>query len=173
MKADRSYKRIKKKDLLKLAGIAEVDRIEFFERHPRWKRAYSKRIICVALCQGAALHYVDGKNGIKDFDVWTFYSKHSSQPFPYRRVGHRDFGKSKLGRLVKDIKNYEGRRVDLIGRSINASLKADPVKALQAYLSNVKTPTARALAKKAVIMLEPKKLLGKVVWQQTLKSFPY
>jgi hypothetical protein len=31
-------------------------------------------LVCVALCQGAALHFVDGENGVKDFDVWTFYA---------------------------------------------------------------------------------------------------
>ena len=33
------------------------------------------QIIAVALCQGAALHYVNGSNGIKDLDVWTFYAE--------------------------------------------------------------------------------------------------
>jgi hypothetical protein len=42
---------------------------------------YDKRVIAVALCQGAALHYVDGKTGVKDFDVFTFYAAHPEGPF--------------------------------------------------------------------------------------------
>ena len=36
-----------------------------------------------ALCQGAALHYVDAKNGVKDFDVWSFYTQRADGSFPY------------------------------------------------------------------------------------------
>jgi len=36
------------------------------------------------LCQGAALHYVNGKNGVKDFGVWSFYAQHDDWPFPPR-----------------------------------------------------------------------------------------
>jgi hypothetical protein len=32
-------------------------------------RLYADRLFAVALCQGAALHYIDGKNGVKDLDV--------------------------------------------------------------------------------------------------------
>ena len=28
-----------------------------------------------ARCQGAALHYVNERNGVKDFDVWSFYAR--------------------------------------------------------------------------------------------------
>jgi hypothetical protein len=34
--------------------------------------------------QGAALHYVNGQNGIKDFDVWSFYAQYDDWPFPPR-----------------------------------------------------------------------------------------
>ena len=36
------------------------------------------------LCQGAALHYVNGRNGVKDFDVWSFYAQYNDWPFPAR-----------------------------------------------------------------------------------------
>lgn len=71
--SERSYERISKRDLAELAAIAAEDRAARFARRPRWS-VYRKRVICIALCQGAALHYVDGKTGVKDFDVWTFYS---------------------------------------------------------------------------------------------------
>ena len=69
---DRSYERIRPEDLRRLAAIARDDQDARFNRRPRW-RPYADRVLCVALCQGAALHYVDGRNGVKDFDVYMFY----------------------------------------------------------------------------------------------------
>lgn len=164
MISERSYKKIDRRDLKRLAKIAQDDSQDFFARYPEWRKLYSKRIICVALCQGAAQHYVDGKNGIKDFDVWTFYSVHSSgKPFPYRRMGHGDFGKSKFGRHPDDLK-FEGRCVDLLGRSVKCGLKDDPIKIIHKYLTKTKTHSAVELSKKAVVMLEPLDLIGTVVW---------
>jgi len=34
------------------------------------------RLLGRALCQGAALRYVNGSNGVKDFDVWSFYTQY-------------------------------------------------------------------------------------------------
>jgi hypothetical protein len=63
-----SYERITKRDLFRLLEIAQADRNEFFSRRPRRKSyRYRSLILCTALCQGAALHYVHGENGIKDF----------------------------------------------------------------------------------------------------------
>jgi hypothetical protein len=47
---------------------------------------------------GAALHYLDARTGIKDFDVWSFYAARSDRPFPYRWRGTADYGPSKFGR---------------------------------------------------------------------------
>ena len=68
--SDRSLKPINNEDLKRLANIAKEDRIDLFSRILELGELYKDRIICTALCQGAALHYLDGKNGIKDFDVW-------------------------------------------------------------------------------------------------------
>jgi len=165
MVSKRSYEKITKNDLRCLIKLAHQDRHDFFARYPIWKKLYSNRVICVAFCQGAALHYLDGKNGVKDFDVWTFYSENpSGQPFPYRRMGHLDFGESKFGRYPDDLK-FKGRCVDLIGRSIKAPVNADPIKILQEYLLSGNTKTSRELAKKAVVLLEPEILFGKVIWK--------
>jgi hypothetical protein len=83
--SERSFEKIEKADLKRLLDLATEDRDEFFARHPGWKKLYSKRLLCTALCQGAAQHYVDGTNGIKDFDVWTFYAEHPEAAYPYRR----------------------------------------------------------------------------------------
>ncbi len=160
--SERSFTPIDLPDLERLACIAAEERADFFARNSGWA-IYTNRIICVALCQGAALHFVNGKNGIKDFDVWTFYAAHSQGPFPYRRVGNRDFGASEFGRRASD-EGYIGRRVDLIGRSIPYPPGVNPVEAFRHYLSRGTTKSARLLAQKAVVLLEPNAWRGIVVW---------
>ena len=124
--ANRSYKTITRRDLARFAALADADRIDFFKRKPDTGRLYAGRLIAVALCQGAALHYVDGTNGIKDFDVWSFYDQHPQRPFPYRRRAKVDFGDPKFGKTT-DSPQYIGRRVDLIGRSMrDADARYDP-----------------------------------------------
>lgn len=53
---------------------------DLFARHPHGAGRYAGRLLCRALCQGAALHYLDGKNGVKDFDVWSFYAALGESP---------------------------------------------------------------------------------------------
>jgi hypothetical protein len=48
----------------------------------------------------------------------------------------------------------------LIGRSLDVSPEADPVEAVTSYLSDGRTETARQLAMKAVVVLEPEGLRG-------------
>jgi hypothetical protein len=52
----RSYEPIDHEDLGRLAEIARLDRENLFARKPRY-RVLGERLICVALCQGAALHF--------------------------------------------------------------------------------------------------------------------
>ena len=166
--ANRSWERITQRDLRRLSRIAEADHDDFFVRNPHFGH-YRNRVICVALCQGAALHYVypQDSDGIKDFDVWTFYSEWG-EPFPPRRRGKEDFGESKFGRRPKDAKHFVGRRVDLMGRSLRVRPSADPVETLLSYLITPTTPTARQLRKKPVVILDPPELLGAIVWPPAL-----
>lgn len=159
----RSPERITQRDLAKLAANAAADREARFTKKPRWQ-PYAERILCVALCQGAALHYVDGKSGVKDFDVYTFYAEHRVGPFPARWLLNADFGVSRFGRNPEDDDIFEGRRVDLIGRSLEVGSNADPIEAVRAYLQRPRTETAQCLAKKAVVLLDPEPLRGRVVW---------
>jgi hypothetical protein len=118
----------------------------------------------VALLQGAALHFVDGENGVKDFDVWTFYAARPDHPaFPWRRRVARDFGDPRFGR-TPNTAGLVGRRVDLLGRSIEVGEEGNPAAALAAYLSEGRTASARALARKAAVLLEPPERRGTVVW---------
>ena len=79
-------------------------------------------------------------------------------------MGGRDFGSPKFGRHPSNADKFMGRGVDLIGRSLKCSLKSDPVKIVQEYLSNPKTASAKALSKKAVVLLYPDNLFGKAIW---------
>lgn len=158
---ERSFATIRKTDLKRLARIAAEDRQTFFRCHERW-RPYQDRILLVALSQGAALHYVDRETGVKDFDVWTFYAEEPGlSPFPYRRNVERDFGHPKFGKRPGH-RNFVGRPVDLLARSIPVA--GNPIKSVQRYLQGRRTRTARELAMKAVVVLEPRSMLGRVIW---------
>lgn len=155
--AERSFDRIDDRQLAKLCEIATQDSEEFFALHPK----YRSTIICIALCQGAALHYVDRRNGVKDFDVWTFYKRTEAHLFPVRRRQARDFGRSKFGKNPDDA-GFIGRRVDLLGRSIEEM--QDPIASIQAYLRQAWTQTAIELSRKAVVLLYPAYVTGEVAW---------
>ncbi len=70
----RSHLPLRRVDLERLRDLAVEDRLSFLRRHEDWGRAYSGRVLCVALCQGAAMHYLNPGVGINDFDVYTFYA---------------------------------------------------------------------------------------------------
>jgi hypothetical protein len=158
----RSMVEIDMADLAVLGNIAAEDRRVFFSGLRKCHRL-SSRVLGVALCQGAALHFIDKTNGVKDFDVWTFFAATSGHPFPPRRTASRDFGLPKFGKSP-DRPDYVGRRVDLLGRSISATLYEDPVLAIQRYLRAGETESARRLREKAVIMIEPTNLRGTIAW---------
>jgi len=161
---DRSLAQIEVVDLLRLAVLAADAEADLFGRNPHASARYAGRLLGRALCQGAAVHYLDGKNGVKDFDVWSFYAQLDDWPFPARWRGTRDFGPSKFGRNPGDPENYSGRRVDLFGRSLPSEPDADPAEAIRRYLTSRRTASARALAAKAVVLIDPKDRVGEVVW---------
>jgi hypothetical protein len=107
----RSYEPLTKADLRRLGEIAAADRTDLFRRKPDTGRLYADHLFAVALCQGGALHYLDGKNGIKDLDVWSFFKPNPKRQFPYRRRAQLDFGDPKFG-TSEDAPHFVGRRVD-------------------------------------------------------------
>ena len=142
----RSYVRITSRDLDRLSDLAALDRAGHFRRKLGTGRLYADRLFAVALCQGAALHFIDGKNGVKDLDVWSFYVEHPARPFPYRRRATVDFGDAKFG-TSDGRPDFVGRSVDLIGRSIKSADRTKPIEALRRYLRSGATESARCLAK--------------------------
>jgi hypothetical protein len=162
--SDRSLARIERADLLRLAALAADAEADLFRRNPQGSGRYAGRLLGRALCQGAALHYVKESNGVKDFDVWSFYAQYDEWPFPARWRGTRDFGPSKFGRYPGDPPRYSGRRVDLLGRSLPAEPGADPADVLRRYLAARRTDSAKALAAKAVVLIDPQNRAGEIVW---------
>ncbi|WP_328304489.1 hypothetical protein [Actinomycetospora sp. NBC_00405] len=55
-------------------------------------------------------------------------------------------------------------RVDLIGRSIDALLHADPLRQVGTYLRTARTTSVRTLAAKAMVAIELLKLRGATAW---------
>jgi ribonuclease HI len=167
MVTERSFEPLTIADLARLADFAQLDRADRFRRRPQWA-PYRDRILLVALCQGAASHFVDGRNGVKDFDVYTFYAEDPEiGQFPPRWRLTADFGESKFGQHPEDV-GYRGRRIDLIGRSLPAAPSAEPIAAVRGYLARAKTETAKQLAKKALVAIDPPHLRGVVVWPVTV-----
>lgn len=169
---DRSYERITRRDLRRLLRIAQQERDDFFERHREYAILYRRRVLCTALCEGAARHYVSGQSGVREFDVWTFYADHPEAPFPHWHQERYDFGRSRFGRFPDAPESFKGRPVNLSGRSIDASPVDDPVEALHYYLRRGSTPVSRRLAEHAVVLLEPERLVGYVAWPTLVPARP-
>lgn len=149
--ADRSFAKFQEEELLKLHGLALTDIADFKLRHT----SYECQLAAICLAQGAGQHYVDGANGVKDFDVWSFFYT----PFPARRVANADFGVSRFGAI--DL-GYAGRRVDLMGRQITDM--GSPRASILHWLSKGgKWSSAWWLAQKSVVMLWPD--MGDIIWR--------
>lgn len=158
---ERSFLQLSAGDLQQLLDLAVADRSSFFRRYPGWADAYARRTIAIALCQGAALHYCCGDGGINDFDVYTFYAANPKRRWYAKRHAITDFGDAKFGKSSTHPA-FVGRRVDLLSRALAVEPRTDAVSAIRAYLREGRTKTARLLAQKAVVLLNPE--LGRCIW---------
>jgi hypothetical protein len=158
----RCYAPITTSDLERLLDLAKQDRQQFFARHPGWAEHYADRVLGTALCQGAAWHYVRGDVGINDFDVYTFYAVNPARSWYAKRLVSVDFGDPRFGCSEISKPGFIGRRVDLMGRALDALPGSDLSVALKTYLGLRRTETARQLSRKAVVLLEPR--IGEVIW---------
>ncbi len=164
----RSLKPITKNDLIELYNGSFKCLNEYFIQGngKKWEKLYNiKKPIAVALCQGAAMHFHDKSNGIKDFDIWFFYP-FNKKHLPYRSIWNWDYINPKFGRHPSNqiMKYYKGRKVDVLVRSIRNYTINNPEKTIYQYLNLENTASSKELAKKAVVMLSPKPLMGKVIW---------
>ena len=94
--------------------------------------------------------------------MWFFYP-FNQKHLPYRQIWTWDYKNPKFGKHPL-IPGYEGRKVDVLVRSVRNYDEASPVETIYRYLENEKTKTARELAQKAIVLLYPSEFLGKVVW---------
>jgi len=184
----RSQAALTEEHLARLAALAEADHQAFTRVGGRPE--YRSRRLAVVLAQGAALHFLDGRTGVKDLDVWTFYAAIPGMRFPAdRRETHADFGPSSLGRQTYDFtaarnareralwrrwSAYEGRRVDFMMRALQVDVDGPLSAVLQAVqgwvakgsrITASSIPSAWYLSKKAGVLLYPESRRGEVLWR--------
>jgi hypothetical protein len=129
----------------------------------KWTNLYDiNQPLAVALCQGAAMHYYDRVNGVKDFDVWFLYP-FNSRHLPYRTIWNWDYEVPKFGRHPEFL-GHKGRKVDVLVRSVRNYDAGDPKNSFYRFLQAEGTETARLLGRKAVVLLEPPQRIGEVIW---------
>lgn len=162
-RAERSSELIETHHFRKLADLAMSDLTDFFARRPRTGDLYRNRLMLLCLCQGAARHFVHRNWGVKDFDVWAFFSEHPERPFPYRRRGKQDFGYSRFGASPAD-EGYRGRRVDVLGRSIPCVDGRERADCVREWLTRGKTKSSREVAKSPVVVIHPAADVGSIIW---------
>lgn len=156
MMLNRLFEPISGLDLEVLLGFALKEHDAFFQRNPRLWEAYHNSLVGVALCQGAAWHYINTSIGIKDFDIWLFYRKHEKVDLRCRRRKSIESG-------------YKCRRIDFLRRAIDRDLcdaysnEAD--KCIMQYLLQRNTQTKRLLLRKPVVGLFPGQISGKIMWK--------
>jgi hypothetical protein len=160
---------------------AASDHESLYLRRPE----YRDRLVAVLLAQGAGLHYLDRRNGVKDLDVWSFFALPDGETrFPEdKRSLHVDFGASDLGRQRYDFSKarsarevalwtkwhseHLGRRVDLMTRGLLCAPEADPAEAVRAWLDlGIRRPSSSPghLRLKGVVFIDPGLRRGEVIW---------
>lgn len=162
---ERSLEPITKGDLKDLYNGSIQRLYEYFiQGHGvKWRDLYDiENPLVAALCQGSAMHYYDGVNGVKDFDIWFFYP-FNQKHLPHRTIWNWDYINPKFGKHP-DMPDYKGRKVDVIVRSIKNYTIGDPIQTIYDYFSYENTNSAKELSKKAVVLLIPDTLLGKTIW---------
>ena len=166
---ERSYEPLTKAQLSKLADIGLGELRELFKRRPNVSGRYSDRLLALCLCQGGAEHYVRSVHGIKDIDIWGFFSAlPGGPPFPNRWRKCADFGLSPHGRHPDDDpQKFSGRRVDIMGRSIPFVKNQPPEASVEQWLC---TGTSKSkgspyfIARSPVVLIHPPDRLGDVIW---------
>lgn len=183
--ANRSFERITRDDLMRLAQLALGNFDDFFARNP--KHAYGGQLRLICLLQTAAKHFVDPdpcveldqrRGGVNDFDVCGFFQRSPGRHLFAQRRCELDFGPSKFGRNPEEGERFKGRRVDVLWRSIGMRVSEAPIESVQRYLQDAfrkrlsRTPGSEACrssperwAATPVVVLYPTKDLGRIIWR--------
>jgi hypothetical protein len=88
-------------------------------------------------------------------------SRESTSAIPAASRWARRWGPSKFGRHPDDV-GYKGRRVDVIGRSIEIGPGEDAVAAIRRYLEQGYTLSARLLARRPAVIIHPPQRAGEL-----------
>lgn len=152
-----SFEPITHDDLSTFATLAWQKLSQVFEYAPV-ASLYKDRLLLLALTQGGAQHFLDGKNGLKDIDVWAFFGARDDKPFPFRPRWTADLGPSKFGRSEDDV-GFAGRRIDILGRSIEVRPGEPPEDSVRRWLNGWST-SAIELRKKPAFVISPTENLG-------------
>jgi hypothetical protein len=150
-------KMVGRDELSSLREIALAEEQSFFRRNPHLIGPYRDRLIGVALCQGAALQYVGGGKGVKDFDVHFFYRQNPAK----RRLSRP------VKRIICAVGQFPRLPVDFIRTVIPMHVEsgsACPARIIRAFLRTRPTKNARHLAEKPVVGLYPKRIFAVVLW---------
>ena len=170
----RSFEKITRSDLGRLAQLALTNFEAFFARNPR--HPYFGRLRLICLLQTAAKHYVEPdrclspdqrEGGVNDFDVCGFFETVPGRHlYPQRKVS-LDFGPSKFGRHPADGEQYRGRRVDVVWRDIRIDRAETAAEALRGYLRDAPPGSSAGTywSAKPVVVLWPLTQLGEVIWE--------
>ena len=166
----RSQEPVTDGDLRRLQTLALERHAELVRQRP------ARRDILVMACvaQGAAVHRVTGRGGVKDFDVWLFYADRAGIHLNARPRATADFGPSPHGRRTAEPSRYRGRRVDLLARSIGVPPPFDSgaismpwpdrVAAVRAWLATgAEGSSPWWLRQKPLVAIWPQERLGEVV----------
>jgi hypothetical protein len=161
-KEARSFEAIRKEDLERLAQIAAASFEGLFDRREA-SRVCRGRLRLLCLCQGAALHLRDGSRGIHDFDVWGFFSQTEGGSFPPRWSGKADFGASRFGKSLDD-KERQGRKVDVMGRSIEFRPDETAINAVRRWIISGGGKSPWFIRLRPVIVISPGPDFGTWIW---------
>jgi len=138
--------------------IAAEAEVGLFARHPHGGGSYAGRLICRALCQGVAQHYLDGRSGVKDFDVWSSYG-----PFPYGGGARRITACRSSGATPETC-----RRSPAAGSTCSADRstgRSAPTRPMRCEASRRGAHRhGPGTGRKAVVLICPDHLVGEIVW---------
>lgn len=191
----RIYTRLTRNDLILMRDFAleELDRFLHRAGSPPGKFSiYSKRLIAICLCQGAAQHYLQSLSihpyhktvcienavirqkgyrlekdgtvlaGIRDIDIWFFFYEYTKLTIPHIRNCKKSTSKS-FDRLGHQVIDFMKKTIT---KNIVASAKSErPTDIIRSYLQNANTLTSEYLACASVVGLYPNVLLGRHIWK--------
>lgn len=169
----RSFEVLNPEDFRHLAEIATAGFAEICTPPRQATPAFAGRLRLLCLAQGAARHWrqceegipLELQRGVHDFDVWGFFESLPNQKFPDRPYWSKDFGPSRFGRSPGDTCRL-GRKVDLMGRSVEIGPGGPVTAALQWLNGHNRSPSS--LRRRPVIVISPGPDFGRMIWPGTL-----